>query len=55
MSCPALCGERAVLAVPGEAAVDETRVARARNVGSDPEPLDHAGAEHLERGVGAAR
>ena len=52
MSWPAAGGEWPVLAPPGEAAVDEARVARAADVGPDAEPLGDAGPEHLEHHVG---
>jgi hypothetical protein len=45
-------GIRAVLAVAGEARVDELRVARERDLGPEPEPFHDAGAERLEQHVG---
>ena len=47
--------ERAVLAPPGHARVDEPRVARPARVGPDAEPFGDAGPEAFEQHVGAAR
>ncbi len=45
--------ERAVLAPAGHPAVDEPRVAREADVGTEPEPLHRAGAEPFDERVGA--
>src|SRR3954468_18728895 len=46
------CRVRTLLTEAGEPSVDEGGVAGHAGAGADPEPLGHAGAEHLEEGVG---
>ena len=53
MSCPAVGGQRAVLAPAGHPAVDEPGIAGQADVGPEPEPLGHPGAEALHQAVGA--
>jgi hypothetical protein len=44
--------QRALLAPAGHAAIDQLWVARERDVGSEPEPLHHAGPKALDQRVG---
>ena len=52
MSWPAALRQRAFLAPAGHAAVDEFWVARQHHIGSEPEPLHHAGPKTLDQRVG---
>ena len=45
--------QRPILAPAGDAAIDEARIAREAIVGAEPQPLGDAGAEPLDKRVGA--